>query len=48
MGQNQLTLTKVASAILILLGVFMVTCSKSRQQFLRDEGFTLRFRQLFL
>ena len=37
MGQDQLTLTKVASAILILLGVFMVTRSKSRQQLLREQ-----------
>ena len=37
MGQDQLTLTKVASAILILLGVFMVIRSKSRQQLLREQ-----------
>ncbi len=37
MGQDHLTLAKVASAILILLGVFMVTRSKSRQQLLREQ-----------
>ena len=42
MGQERLTPIKILSAVLILLGVFMVTRSKSRRQQLREQQESLQ------
>ena len=42
MGQDRLTPIKILSAVLILLGVFMVTRSKSRRQQLREQQESLQ------